>query len=111
MSKISNRIYDEPPKNSVYPYVVMGDVTEIPDNRHNQLGYDVMATLYIHTKPGRSSFKPAKQILEDMNTVLNMKTLSMEGGFTMIICKYENSETKRDGDKRIISVRYRVIAH
>jgi hypothetical protein len=107
---ISSRLYDEPPTNSAYPYVVIGNTTEITDNRLNYNGFDVTITFDIFTKPGGLGFWQAKKILEAMNTVLNVKKMSMSN-YTMLICQFVNSITDRDDDIRIISARYRVLCH
>jgi len=110
MDAIGNRLYDEPPVNLAYPYTVIGDVTEISDNRLYETGFEDTITLHIYTKPGSLGFKEAKQILEKMNDVLNLKVFDLTS-YTMLICKFENAMSFRDEDKRIISVRYRVIAN
>lgn len=110
MNLIGNRLYDEPPTNSAYPYVCIGNATEIPDNRLNYNGYDVTMTFDIYTKPEGLGFYTAKQILSAMNAVLNVKKMSMTN-YTMLICQFVNSMTDRDDDKRIISARYRILCH
>ena len=110
MDLISNRLYDEPPTNSDYPYVTIGDMTEIPNNRHMYNGYEVMANLHIYTKPAGLGFYSAKKIFEAMNAVLNVKRLTLTS-LTGVICAYDNGITEREDDKRIMSVRYRCIAH
>jgi hypothetical protein len=107
---IGSRLFDEPSTNSVYPYVVVGDTTEIPDNRLIRNGFECTLTFHIYTKPAGLGFYTAKKILEAMNAVLNMKKFAMTS-YTMVICQFDNMATERDDDKRIISARYRVIAH
>lgn len=107
MASISNRIYDEPPTNSVYPYVTIGYIAESRDNNLGGLGYEVIATLDIYTKPGRLGYKQAKDILTKMNAVLNMKELAM-ATLKMVKIFYDNGNTERDGDIRIITARYRI---
>lgn len=110
MNLISSRLYDEPPTNQDYPYVVIGNTTEIPDNRLNYNGYDVTITFNIYTKPAGLGSYTAKQILSAMNAVLNVKKFSMSS-FTMLICQNVSAVPDRDDDKRIISARYRVLCH
>jgi hypothetical protein len=110
MNLIGSRLYDEPEANSTYPYVVIGDTIEIPDNRLLRNGFEVMMTFHIYTKPEGLGFYQAKKILEQMNSILNVKKLSMTS-YTMVICQLDNVLTERDDDKRIISARYKVIAH
>ena len=105
---ISSIIADEPKTDQDYPYIVLGDMTEIPDNRHRRLGYEITHTLHIHTKPYGLGFYTVEQILTRINTVLNMKRFTM-ATYHMLVCKFENAMTERDGDKRIVSARYRII--
>jgi hypothetical protein len=110
MALIGNDLYDEPPVNEPYPYVVIGDTVEVEDNRLASLGYETVTTIHIHTQPKGLGFYPAKKILEQQNTVLNMKVGLAMPTLYMTICQYEGMMTERDGDKRIISARYRVLS-
>ena len=116
MSLISSRIYDEPPTDLDYPYVMLGGMTEVPENRHSALGYSVTVTFTIYTKPfGLGSYQ-AKNILTNMNRILNMKSFSLTN-YTMLKCYMENAMHNRETDinakmdVRTIDVRYRVICH
>lgn len=107
MSLVSNRIYDEPPTNCTWPYVVIGDFTEIRNNRLDNAGYEVYCTLHIHDKPGSTGYKTCNEILSEMNESLNLKKLSMTN-FDNIICLLDNVLTERIEDERIISARYKL---
>lgn len=109
MNLIGSRLYDEPVTNNVYPYVMVGDTIEVPDNDLSHNGYDTSITFTIKTKPAGLGFYQGKQIVEEMNRILNMKIFDMTG-FTMIICRFDNMITDRDGDIRTISVRYQVLS-
>ena len=104
-------IYDTPPANYEEPYIAVGDDLELPDNTLSNEGYIVYATFHIHTKPGRLGFRPAKKIKERMNELLNHARLTMGDNYAMVMCYFDNAITERDKDKRIISVRYRVVTH
>lgn len=110
MNLISNKLYDEPPTDTDYPYVVIGTGTERSDNRLNKLGYENTLTFFIHTKPYGLGWYPATQILNAMNAVLNIKRFTM-ASFNMPGCKLDNVMKEKDEDKRILHVRYRVWAH
>ena len=103
-------VFDEPPTNQEYPYIVIGNMTEVSSNRHGSLGYENTIVLSIQTKPGAAGFKPAKEILNEVNSRINMVELSL-GNFTMVKCHMENAESLRDDELRRIEARYRVIAH
>lgn len=108
MTKIGSRLYDEPPTNETFPYVTIGYMIENKYNRFNNEGYEVSARLDIYTKSGRLGYKPAKEILVEMNRILNLKRFNLTG-YNMIQCYYETSDTERDEDKRILSARYTIL--
>lgn len=109
MNLIGDRLYDEPNTNETYPFVIVGDTIETSDNTLYYNGYDTSINFTIKTKPAGLGFYPAKQILEEMNRILNMKKFAMDS-LTMIICKFDNMVTDRDGDIRSILVRYQVLS-
>lgn len=108
MTKIGSRLYDEAPTNESFPYVTLGNMTEIKYNRLTNKGFEISARIDIYTKSGRLGYKPAKEILVEMNRILNQKRFNMIG-FNMIQIYFETSDTERDGDKRIITARYTVL--
>jgi hypothetical protein len=108
MTKIGSRLYDEPPTNETYPYVKIGYMTESKYNRLDNKGFEISATINIYTKSGRLGFKPAKEILVEMNRILNQKRFSLTG-FNMIQCYFEYSDNNRIDDKRIITSNYTII--
>lgn len=109
MALISNNIFDEAPTNEDYPYVLFSDAIENTDNTLLFNGYEVFQTIKIYTKPYGLGSYTGKQILSRMNVVLNMKKFSMDT-YNMIICKYDGSRTIKMKDKRVITVRYQVLA-
>jgi hypothetical protein len=108
MTKIGNRLFDEPRTDETYPYVTIGNMLELRFNKLVGVGYEVTAIFAIYTKSGRLCFKVAKEILEDMNRVLNRKIFSMTS-LKMVQCYYDSSDNERDEDKRIINARYLII--
>lgn len=108
MAKIGSRLYDEPPTNETFPYVQIGYMQEGKFNRLLNKGFDITAILNIYTKSGRLGFKPAKEILVEMNRVLNQKRFSMTG-FNMIQCYFEYADNNRIDDKRIITATYKIL--
>jgi hypothetical protein len=110
MSLINNRLYDEPPTNSKYPYVILGNATEVTDNRHEKIGYELTFTFNIYTKSEGLGYYQGDKIYNAMNDVLNMQKLTVTN-YKMLICKLDNVMWDREGDKRVIDVRYRIICH
>lgn len=108
MNKIGSRLYDEAPTNSTFPYVSLGYMIENKYNRLLSKGFQISATIDIYTKSGRLGYKPAKEILVEMNRVLNQKRFPVTG-YNMIQCYFEASNTERDEDKRIITAQYIIL--
>lgn len=107
MNLISNRLYDSLPTNTNYPYVYFGKPTEIPWNNLNRIGFEDTFTLFIFTKPKGLGWYTAYTILDSMNSLLNVKRLSMNNLY-LIWCKLDNVMKEKEDDKRILHVRYRI---
>lgn len=99
---------DEPPTNETYPYVIIGDGTETPDDNHSTLGFETYLNLIIYTKPAGLGYYTATQILERMNTLLNTKRLTLDT-LRMLLIVYDNSSKFRNKDIRGINVRYKIL--
>jgi hypothetical protein len=104
---VSSKIYDEPPTDTNYPYITVGNPTEVTDNNLQELGFDDTLTCYIYTRPYGLGWKQAYTILDAMNNVLNCKRLTLDT-LHCVICKQDNVMRERYDDKRILHVRYRV---
>lgn len=108
MNKIGSRLYDEPPVDETYPYVTIGSMSEIKFNKISSIGYEILANIAIYTKSGRLGYKTSKEILIEINRILNRKKLSMDS-LKMIQIYYDNSDTIRDDEVRIINSRYTIL--
>jgi hypothetical protein len=108
MTKIGSRLFDEPPTDETYPYVILGSNSEIRLNKLSSIGYEVLTNITIYTKAGRLGYKEGKEILQEMNRVLNRKIFAM-ATLTMIQCYYISSDTDREEDKRILNARYTIL--
>lgn len=108
MSKIKG-VFDDVPDNQAFPYIVIGDATEVPANTFGQNGYEATVTLHIWSR--YKGFAEALQILDEVNRILDGKNIVCEG-LGDVFCWYEFSETMRDPDgiTRHIPVRYRIIS-
>jgi hypothetical protein len=106
---VSSKIYDEPPTDTDYPYIVVGNPTETDDNTLQKLGFNNTITCFIYTRPYGLGWYPATQILDAMNAVLNAKRPTLTN-LNIIHCKNDNVMHEVDGDKRILHVRYRLFS-
>ena len=106
-SLVSSKIYDEPPTNTDYPYITIGNPTEVSDNNLNRLGFENTLTCFIFTKPYGLGWSQAYAILDAMNQVLNIKKPTMNN-LHLLMCKLDNVTEEKKDDKRILHVRYRL---
>lgn len=107
-SLIGSAIYDEPPTNVQYPYVVVMDGEELPNDNHNRLGFEATCTLFIYTKSSGLGWYQAVKILDAFNEVLNRKRLELDTLFCEI-CKLDNVIKNRVDETRILEVQYSVL--
>ncbi len=103
-------LYDQPPVNAKYPYVTIGSMSELSNNRLSVKGFTVTADIEIYTKTGRGGTKQSKEILEKMNDVLNLKILPITG-FTMVQIYYISSVVNKSDDITNISASFEIIIH
>ena len=104
---VGSAIYDEPPTDQDYPYVVIDNATEISDNTLNRLGFEATKVLFVYTRPYGLGWYPAYQILDAMNQVLNVKKLTFNNGLSNLFIKLDNIQEEKESDKRILHARYR----
>jgi hypothetical protein len=107
MAKVTG-VFDQVPTGQKFPYVTIGDATEVPDRVFGGQYMDDTITLHIWSQA--AGFKEALGIFSELNRILDGRTLSISG-FDHIYTNYEFSTTLRDPDglTRHISVRYRVL--
>ena len=95
------------PRESTFPYVVLGEDLETPWDVFGRDGAECLVTLHIYSRePG---FKQSKQILAEMVRALGDSPLSVDG-FDLVHCWYNGSDSFREPDMktRRIAVRFRV---
>ncbi len=107
MGKVAG-VFDAVPPNQAYPYLVIGDATEVPWDLFGTLGNEITMTMHIWSR--YAGFAEALNILAEINRVLNRAALVLTG-YNTFVCIYEWSETLRDPDgiTRHVPVRYRII--
>jgi len=98
------------PTGQIYPFVALGDTTEVPNDRLGRNGYDTTMTLHIYSRqPGA---KECQTILARLNVLLNKQPLTL-AGMHQVGAWYEFSQVMGDpSDDRIthMPVRYRIQA-
>jgi len=73
----NNRIYDEVPQGSAYPYVEIGDETTIDNGTKDKDGQEFTQTIHIWSRYRGS--KETKEIAERIYTLLHNSAISVTG--------------------------------
>ncbi|WP_018130712.1 DUF3168 domain-containing protein [Effusibacillus pohliae] len=108
LARMVTGVFDEVPQGTGFPYITIGEMTEVPFNTFDRKGRDCTVTLHIWSQyPGN---KEAVEILGRMNALLDYEPLNVEG-LSLVHCQFENATTieEPDGKTRHVPVRYRVV--
>lgn len=101
-------VYAQVPEDTPYPYVVLGEATETPDNAHGRIGRSTSSMLHIWSQ--YDGYGEALQILAVLTELFDHKPLDVPG-LHHVSTHYEFSQTLTDpeppGDIRHIPVRFR----
>ncbi len=88
-------VYDDTPDKSNYPYVVIGECTEVPNDTMGTTGRDMTLTIHAWSqKPGK---KQVKDILSRIDQLLDRWTPTVVG-WNSVQMLFEFSESFRDED-------------
>jgi hypothetical protein len=103
-------VFDYVPEDAAYPYIVIGDATEIPDNSHDRYGWQTVATLHVWTQA--EGHKQGLTIGRRITALLDHQPLTIPG-YDHVVTRCEFSQTLTDpeppGNIRHLVLRYRVI--
>lgn len=86
-------VTSDPAEDQAAPYVVLGELTETPDDAHDHLGTEETATLHVWSR-----VKGSGQVLAIMAAVdvaLHHQVLSLQGGGTVQVAR-EFAEVLKD---------------
>lgn len=87
--------YDHIPTGAAYPYKVIGEITEAPDDLHDREGSDVTATFHIWSKA--LGTKETNAIKKEIDAALHHAELTVTGARVWSVTR-EFSTTLRDRD-------------
>ncbi|MFB7225239.1 DUF3168 domain-containing protein [Streptomyces sp. NPDC056227] len=103
-------IYDHLPETATYPFVVLGEALETPDNRHGGFGRQTVITLHVWSQ--YRGYAEALRIGERITGLLDHQPLNIFG-LDHISTRFEFSQTLTDpeppGDIRHLVLRYRIV--
>lgn len=110
MTLISNRLYDKPETNAIYPYVIIGNGTSVNHLTHGKDGLNESCYITIFTKPDSLGWYPSKTIANAIRKVLHLKKFTPEDTKYRNCIFIEESESREDnGDYRNIDLTYKAI--
>ena len=110
LAGMTDAIYDYLPEDVPYPFVVIGESVETPDNRHNGFGRQTAITLHVWSQ--YRGYAQALRIGARITELLDHQPLVL-AGLDWIATRFEFSQTLTDpeppGDIRHLVLRYRVV--
>ncbi|MFD3657033.1 DUF3168 domain-containing protein [Streptomyces sp. NPDC058620] len=103
-------LYDYTPERVPYPFVVLGEAIETPDNRHGGFGRQTVITLHVWDQ--YRGYARVLRIGARISALLDHQPLAVPG-LEHIATRYEFGQTLTDpeppGNIRHLVLRYRVI--
>lgn len=110
LSGMVDSIYDYLPEKAPYPFVVIGEAVDTPDNAHDRFSRQTVVTLHVWSK--YRGYAQALRIAEQLVAILDHRPLNIRL-LTHVVTRYEFSQTLTDpeppGDIRHVVLRFRVI--
>ncbi|MFF0426909.1 DUF3168 domain-containing protein [Streptomyces sp. NPDC004520] len=109
LGKVSG-VYDFVPEDVAFPYIVIGEAIETPDNSHDRYGRQTVHTLHVWDQ--YRGFKRVLQIGGLVNALLDHQPLTIPG-LAHVATRYEFGQPLTDptppGDIRHLVLRYRIV--
>ena len=110
LTTLVDSVYDYLPETAVYPFVVVGEAIETPDNAHDRYGRETVVTLHVW-----SQYRGYAQVLRigaRISQLLDHQPLPV-AGMDHIATRFEFAQTLTDpeppGDIRHLVLRYRIV--
>ncbi len=110
LTDMADAVYDYLPEDVPYPFIVIGEAIETPDNRHGGFGRQTVITLHVWSQ--YRGYAQALAIGARITALLDHQPLTIPG-VDWIATRFEFSQTLTDpeppGDIRHLVLRYRVV--
>ncbi|MCX4686763.1 DUF3168 domain-containing protein [Kitasatospora purpeofusca] len=110
LAELITGVHDYVPEGTAYPYVVIGEALETPDNAHGRFGRQTVLTLHVWSQ--YRGYGEALAIGARVMTLLDHQPLTITG-LDHIATRYELAQTLTDpeppGDIRHLIQRYRIL--
>lgn len=108
-AELSVPVFDFTPEDQPYPYVMIGECTETPDNSHDRYGSETSHTLHVWTE--FEGWSQGLEIADEITQLLDHRKelLAVEGHWVVAV-RHETTRTLRDPDFRLrhVPVTYRI---
>lgn len=112
MTLSAGGVYDAVPQGALFPYTVVGEWTEIPENTHSSFGKEITGTLHIWSDA--EGFAEALAILARADVLLDNQPLTVAGwNAWWVQNEFVQTLRENDGDRvlRHVVPRYRIQLH
>lgn len=106
----ASTVYDYVPEDVPYPFIVIGEAIETPDNRHGGFGRQTVPTLHVWDQ--YRGYARVLRVGARVTELLDHQPLNVPG-LSHVATRFEFSQTLTDpeppGDIRHLVLRYRVV--
>lgn len=109
MTLISNRLYDQPITNELYPYVVIGNGTSQNHLTHGKDGINEFINITIFTKSGSLGWYTSKTISQAIRNVLHLNKFTINSTYKNCIVIFDNENRENAGMYRNIDLTFKII--
>ncbi|GGR37979.1 hypothetical protein GCM10010497_46090 [Streptomyces cinereoruber] len=107
---LAGGVHDYTPEDTPYPFVVVGEAIDTPDNRHGGYGWQTVLTLHTWTRAEGNG--QAFAIGARLTALLDHQPLTLPG-YDHLVTRYEYGQILTDpeppGDIRHLVLRYRIV--
>jgi hypothetical protein len=109
---VGSRIYTYPVVNAAYPYVQLGGISSNNVGTHDKRGADTTHYINVFTKPDRMGYYAIKQIIKEIDSILDYKNISLLDATEYVItkCIREMLDIQIEGEYVNGTAKYRIIA-
>lgn len=110
LSSLVTGVFDYLPEDTLFPYVMVGEATEVPSNAHDRFGRQTAVTLHVWSQ--YRGYAQALRIADRVTALLDHQPLTIVG-LDHVVTRFEFSQTMTDpeppGTIRHVVLRYRVV--
>lgn len=107
LMSVASGVFDHVDGDATFPYLTVGEATEVPDDAHDHQGVAMTVTIHIWSK--YKGFSEAATILGHVDRIIDRQPLAVDG-FSDVSIAREFHQSLRDPDPQIrhIPVRFRI---